>query len=69
MKSLFHSRTFWLNVLTGLTVLLAMPELTAILGPNALKYVVLIQSAANVILRVLTSQAVSIMPKPNEDVA
>lgn len=69
MKSIFRSRTFWLNVATGLSVLLAMPELTAILGPDALKYVVLIQSAANVILRVLTSQPVSVLPKPEGDIA
>jgi hypothetical protein len=60
VKSLFVSKTFWINALTGITVLAASPQITDALGPDGLKWVLIAQSVANVLLRLLTSQPVSV---------
>ena len=60
-KSLFASRTFWVNVLTAGSAFLAMGELQDSLGPNALRYVILVQAAINVIMRLVSTGTVTVM--------
>lgn len=60
MKSLFASKTFWVNALTAVTVLAATPQLTDTLGPDTLKYLLLAQSVANVLLRLITTEPVTV---------
>jgi hypothetical protein len=63
VKSVFESKTVWMNALTALSVIFALPELHAVLGPNALVYVSLAQSLVNIILRVFfTTEALT--PRP-----
>ena len=59
MKPIYQSKTLWVNLVLFLSALLAMPELTALLGESTLQYVVVAQSALNVVLRLVTSQPVS----------
>ena len=60
MKPIIESRTFWFNLITGVSVFLALPELQSLFGADALKYIVVVQSALNVVLRVMTSTAVRV---------
>lgn len=53
MKFALKSRTFWVNLVTLVTVLLALPELQAFLGENALEIIVVVQSVLNIVLRFL----------------
>jgi hypothetical protein len=63
-KWILHSKTVWVNVITALTVILALPELQKLLGPDALAITSLAQSVLNIILRVgFTSQAVVVEKK------
>jgi len=63
MKSIFQSRTFWFNLLTGLTLFLALPELQQVLPETSLQWLLLTQAAINIVLRLLTTQAVSLSKK------
>jgi len=51
MKWTVKSKTFWLNAVVLLSAIFALPELTAVLGEGALQYVVIVQSALNLVLR------------------
>jgi hypothetical protein len=61
MKSLFITKTFWYNVLSALGLILALPELTSLVGVNGLRYVVLLGAIINVLLRWMTTEPVRIM--------
>ena len=52
MKSIFKSKTFWLNILSGVGVI------TGLIPANP--YTMAISAVANVILRTVTNQPVSI---------
>jgi hypothetical protein len=60
MKNVWESKTVWLNLITALSVILALPELQKLLGADALVYVSLAQSVLNVILRLVTTQPVAL---------
>jgi hypothetical protein len=63
MKSAWASKTVWVNILTALSVVFALPELHAVLGQHALVYVSLAQAILNVILRVaFTLEPVTFRP-------
>lgn len=57
-KSLFATRTFWFNVLSGLSLFFLLPDLQNLLGPNTVKYVLLANATVNIILRYLTEDPV-----------
>lgn len=57
-KSLFATRTFWFNVLSGLSLFFLLPELQGLLGPNTVKYVLLANAGINILLRYLTEEPV-----------
>ena len=58
-KSIFASKTFWANVVSGAALFMATPELPDMLGPNAMRYTVLAQAGLNILLRFITTQPVS----------
>lgn len=60
MKPIWQSKTFWFNILTTVAALLASPEIAAFLGPNGMQYIVVAQTALNIILRLLSKDAVSL---------
>lgn len=56
MKSIFKSKTFWVNVLGGVTTVLSTLPLTS-------KAVVIGGAVVNIVLRILTTQPVSVLPQ------
>lgn len=70
MKSIFKSKTFWVNFIAGVISILTMinPELLGIFGispdkeATVLKAIGAIVALLNVILRIFTNQAVSLNP-------
>lgn len=58
VKSVFASKTLWVNVISGLALLFASEELKAI-APNAVEYFSLAVVALNIVLRYVTVQPVS----------
>ena len=56
-KSLFKSKTFWVNVLTAGVELSGV--LTGVVGPGVLQ---IVTNVLNIALRLVTSQPVSVMP-------
>ena len=59
-KSLFASKTFWVNLISGAVLFLALPELSTVLGPDAIRYTTLVQAVLNIVLRLVTVEPVSI---------
>ena len=59
-KAIWQSKTFWFNLVTGLTIFLALPELTAVLPDGSLPYVGLGIAGLNIILRYVTTGPVSL---------
>lgn len=58
-KPIWQSKTMWVNALTFGAGLASMPGID-ILPPEAMKYVVVFSSAANLALRVVTTQGVTV---------
>ncbi len=52
--TIWHSKVFWFNGITALSLILALPELHAAL-PGAEKWIILFQSAINVGFRVFAT--------------
>jgi hypothetical protein len=50
-KAWYLSKTVWVNAITLLTLALALPEVVAIVPPEAVKYVAAVNAAANLWLR------------------
>lgn len=59
MKSIFSSKTFWFNLLSGLATLFALPQISALAGPENLKYLAAAVAAVNILLRYITTGPVS----------
>lgn len=55
MKSMYTSKTFWVNVLSALIAVLALPEI-AMLPSNWLPYIGGVTAVLNVFLRTLTTE-------------
>jgi len=58
MKNIFRTKTFWYNLLSGISLFVMLPELRDLLGPDTLKYVVLVNAGINIILRYVTEDPV-----------
>ena len=61
-KPIYLSKVFWFNILTALAAIAAIPEITTILDPAWLKYIVALNAIGNVILRVFTSTPIGPTP-------
>ena len=59
MKPIWQSRTIWFNVLTAAATVIGLPEVHALLGPDALHYVLMASSVCNVVLRFLTTTPIT----------
>ena len=59
MKSLYLSKTFLFNLISGLGLFFALPEFTALIPSDYVRYVVLAQAGINILLRYITTQPVS----------
>lgn len=59
MKAFWQSKVFWVNVLSGLAMFFEATEFTNVVSPAALPYVATVVCAINIVLRFVTSQAVS----------
>lgn len=60
-KSIFASKTFWFNFLTG--VASVGGELVGVLPPQISVYTLPVMAIVNIILRGLTSKPVELFPK------
>ena len=62
-KSLFQSKTFWVNLASGLSAVIALID-PSLLGVDP-RWLLLASGAVNIFLRTITSGAVSLSaPKP-----
>ena len=52
MKPLKKSKTLWLNIATALAAALAVPEITGIIPVAAMPYLLALNAALNILLRV-----------------
>ena len=66
-KWILTSKTFWFNVISGLTLFLALPELTAVLPTDSVRYLLLTQAGLNIVLRLMSSKEVTVT-SPKESV-
>lgn len=58
-KSIFKSKVFWVNVLTGIGTIAGL----GIFPPAVMVYVPAVQAVVNIGLRLITNQPVHVMPK------
>jgi hypothetical protein len=58
MKSIYTSKTFWVNIVSALIAILALPEIGQ-LSPQWLPYIGTVTAILNVFLRSLTTEPVS----------
>ena len=55
-----QSKTFWLNLISSVLVILALPEFVSLLPVEAIRYIALITTVGNVVLRMFfTTQPIS----------
>lgn len=54
-KPWYLSKTLWFNIITILAAILAVPEITSIIPPEFLKYIVALNGIGNIILRVISA--------------
>ncbi len=58
-KSLWASKTVWLNLATFLAAIIAVPEITGIIPAAAMPYLLALNAALNIFLRVfMTNTAI-----------
>lgn len=61
MKTIWESKTFWFNLLSGLSLFFALPEFVELVGPNGIRYVLLANGAINIVLRYFTTTELKVM--------
>jgi hypothetical protein len=61
-KSLFASRTFWFNAAVGVVAILSADNVVKIIPPRYAQFASALVAAINIILRLYTSEPVSIKP-------
>ena len=59
MPAWMKSRTIWMHIITVTVAALALPELTSLMSPNALRIVIAVQGVLGIVLRYLTVKPVS----------
>lgn len=73
-KTIFKSKTFWLNLILGILAIIALIDPTILIAfgiPEAsqmqvMQVVGIIAAVLNIILRLITGQPVTVLKKPNE---
>jgi len=59
-KPWYRSRTYWFNIFTGASALLAMPEILAVLPQEWLKWIALGNVLGNMLVRNITAGGISV---------
>ena len=60
-KSLFQSKTFWLNALTAAAAILtALTGMTDVIPPVVMPYIIAGLAGVNIVLRIVTTQPVAV---------
>lgn len=64
-KSVFGSKTIWLNLISFLLVVLALPEFISVLPVESIRYVALVSAVLNSALRLFFNNPAitSVLPK------
>jgi len=57
-RALWHTKTFWFNVISAALLIVALPEFAALIPELWIKYVVFTQAAGNIVLRYITTDPV-----------
>lgn len=57
-KSKWLSKTLWLNIVSLVLAILALPEFVSVLPVSALPYIALLNALGNMALRFITNQAI-----------
>jgi len=55
----YKSRTLWLNIISAVLAILALPEFISVLPVSALPYIALASAIGNMILRVISTKSIS----------
>lgn len=58
-KKWYQSKTIWLNIITGVLAILALPEFISLLPVSELPYVALVNAVGNAILRMINTTTIS----------
>jgi hypothetical protein len=59
LKPIYQSKTLWFNIASAAALILALPEFTAVIPAEYVKFAVLVQAGVNIILRIWTTQGVT----------
>lgn len=64
-KSIFMSRTFWVNLLTTLVAVgtVVAETMGGVIDPKVMSFILLVVGIANIWLRAITTKPVHIVPK------
>ena len=60
MKSLWKSKTFWLNIVTFVVMFLSLPEVLGLHSPVQVALAAAVVAAGNILLRLITSTAIGV---------
>ena len=60
-KSIFVSKTFWLNFIMGILMVLTSQDILTILPANSTAIVAAITAVLNIVLRMLTNTTVTVI--------
>lgn len=59
-KNFLKSKTLWFNLLTGVSLFLALPELVDVMPENGVRWLLLAQAGINIILRLITKTRLTV---------
>jgi hypothetical protein len=59
-----QSKTLWFNILTGLSLFFALPELLDVLPAESVRWLLLAQAGINILLRLLTNTGLTVAGVP-----
>lgn len=59
-KPWYRSRTWWFNAVTGGIAFVMLPEVTAILPPEWIKWIAFVNVAGNMVMRSITAGGLSL---------
>lgn len=54
MRSVFLTKSFWVNTLTAVALILALPEVSGLVPPQFVKYFIAVQAIVAVVMRRFT---------------
>lgn len=59
-KPWYQSKTIWANIIVGLSLFFAAPELVPVLPEGSERWLLLVQATLNILMRFISTTAVSV---------